>query len=91
LTSQGISLKDKIVLVKYGKVFRGLKVEKAQELGAIGVVIYSDPGDDGETTEKNGYKPYPHGPARQPSSVQKGSVEYLSTGVGEYVAPILLS
>ncbi|RPA77894.1 putative vacuolar protein sorting-associated protein [Ascobolus immersus RN42] len=87
LTEQGISLKDKIVIVKYGKVFRGLKVEKAQELGAIGVVMYSDPGDDANTTEAKGVKPYPHGPARQPSSVQKGSVEFLSTGVGDPTTP----
>lgn len=28
-------------------MFRGLKVKFAQELGAIGVLIYSDPTDDG--------------------------------------------
>ena len=78
LQKANVSLKGKIALIKYGGVFRGLKVKRASELGMIGAVIYSDPGDDGEITEANGYKAYPDGPARHPSSVQRGSVEYLS-------------
>jgi N-acetylated-alpha-linked acidic dipeptidase len=80
LEANGYDLRKEptIVLVKYGKVFRGLKVKAAEEAGAIGCLIYSDPGDDGEKTIKNGYKAYPDGPARQPSSVQRGSVQYLS-------------
>ncbi len=77
LEKAGIDLKGKIALVKYGHVFRGLKVKRASEMGMIGVVMYGDPGDDGEMTEENGHKPYPDGPARNPSSVQRGSVEYL--------------
>lgn len=79
----------KIAIVKYGGVFRGLKIKgesqnlpiltiAAQEAGAVGVIIYTDPGDDGEVTEEKGYKPYPEGPARQPSSVQRGSVQFVS-------------
>lgn len=83
LIDAGIDLQGKIVLVKYGGIFRGLKVKRASDLGAIGVVIYSDPGDDGEMTEENGYKTYPDGPARNPSSVQRGSVEYLSVAPGD--------
>lgn len=78
LRAANISLEGKIALAKYGGVFRGLKVKRAQELGMVGVVMYSDPGDDGEITEKNGIATYPHGPARQPSSVQRGSVQFLS-------------
>jgi N-acetylated-alpha-linked acidic dipeptidase len=79
LAARNISLEGKIALAKYGGVFRGLKVKRAQEMGMVGVVMYTDPGDDGEVTEKNGYKVYPDGPARQPSSVQRGSVQFLST------------
>lgn len=78
LVEAGIELEGKIALAKYGGIFRGLKVKRAQELGMVGTVIYSDPGDDGLITEENGYKPYPEGPARNPSSVQRGSVQYLS-------------
>lgn len=83
LAALNISVEGKIVIVKYGHVFRGLKVKRAQELGAVGVVIYSDPGDDGEITERNGYEVYPHGPARNPTAVQRGSVQYLSKLSGE--------
>lgn len=83
LVNAGIDLKGKIAIVKYGGIFRGLKVKRAQELGMVGVLIYSDPGDDGDITEQNGYEPYPDGPARQPSSVQRGSVQFLSIRPGD--------
>ncbi|KAI1770963.1 Zn-dependent exopeptidase [Hypoxylon cercidicola] len=87
LESRGVSVRGKIIICKYGKVFRGLKVRAAEQFGAIGVVIYSDPQEDGEYTEKNGYKPYPHGPARHPKSVQRGSVDYFSVSVGDPTTP----
>lgn len=83
LTDAGIELKGKIAIAKYGGIFRGLKVQRAQELGMVGVLIYSDPGDDGEMTIENGYDYYPDGPARHPNSVQRGSVQYLSTRPGD--------
>lgn len=87
LVEAGIDLKGKIAIAKYGGIFRGLKVKRAQELGMIGILIYSDPGDDGERTEENGYKPYPEGPARNPSSVQRGSAEFLSIRPGDPSTP----
>jgi N-acetylated-alpha-linked acidic dipeptidase len=78
LRAANISLRGKIALAKYGRIFRGLKTKRAQELGMIGIVMYSDPQEDGEITEENGYKTYPDGPARNPSSVQRGSTQYLS-------------
>ena len=87
LVEAGIDLTGKIVIARYGSIFRGLKVKRAQDLGAIGVLLYDDPGDDGEWTEENGYKPYPEGPARNPSSVQRGSVQYLSFGPGDPTTP----
>lgn len=78
LQSKGIDFNGKVVLVKYGGVFRGLKVKAAQEAGAAAVIIFTDPGDDGDIQETKGYKPYPEGPARVPSSVQRGSVQFVS-------------
>lgn len=78
LRDAGIDLRGKIALAKYGRNFRGLKVKRAQELGMLGVVMYSDPQEDGDVTEHNGYKPYPEGPARNPSAVQRGSTQFLS-------------
>lgn len=78
LVNANVTLDGKIAVVKYGRIFRGLKVKRAQELGMIGVLIYDDPQEDGEITEENGYKAYPDGPARNPSAIQRGSTQFLS-------------
>lgn len=87
LVKAGIDLEGKIAIARYGGIFRGLKVKRAQELGAVGVILYSDPGDDGEVTEEKGVEKYPKGPARQPSSVQRGSTEFLSFAPGDPTTP----
>ena len=87
LEKANISLEGAVALARYGGIFRGLKVKRAQELGAVGVLLYSDPGDDQGITEANGYKTYPDGPARQPSSVQRGSVQFLSIAPGDPTTP----
>ncbi|KAI9513246.1 Zn-dependent exopeptidase [Russula earlei] len=87
LVQKGIDITGAIVLVRYGGVFRGLKIKGAQELGAAGVLIYSDPRDDGTVTEKNGYAAYPYGPARNPTSVQRGSVQFISLYPGDPTTP----
>lgn len=81
LKELGVNVEGKIAVARYGAIFRGLKVKFAQEEGAVGVLLYTDPGDDGGVTPANGYKQYPHGPARHESSVQRGSVQFLG-GVG---------
>lgn len=78
LQQANVSLKGNIAVAKYGGIFRGLKVKRAQELGMVGIVLYTDPQEDGEITEENGYMTYPKGPARNPSSVQRGSTQFLS-------------
>lgn len=87
LIKANVSLKGKIAIARYGGIFRGLKVKRAQELGMIGTILYSDPGDDGDITEEKGLKQYPEGPARQASSVQRGSTEFLSILPGDPTTP----
>ncbi|EGO27668.1 hypothetical protein SERLADRAFT_360310 [Serpula lacrymans var. lacrymans S7.9] len=87
LVEAGVDFNGSIVLVRYGGNFRGLKVKAAQELGAAAVLIYSDLRDDGTVTVENGYVPYPHGPARNPTSVQRGSVQFLSIYAGDPTTP----
>ncbi|KAG7132369.1 glutamate carboxypeptidase like protein [Verticillium longisporum] len=87
LRKANISLAGKIAIARYGGIFRGLKIKRAQELGMVGAVLYSDPGDDGEIREENGYKTYPEGPARNPSSVQRGSAQFLSVRPGDPTTP----
>lgn len=87
LVKANVSLKGKIAIARYGGIFRGLKVKRAQELGMTATVIYSDPGDDGSTTDEKGEKQYPEGPARQASSVQRGSAQFLSIAPGDPTTP----
>lgn len=87
LVEKGVEIKDKIVIVRYNRIFRGLKVKFAEEHGAVGVLIYSDPSDDAGIDFAHGLKPYPEGPARNPSSVQRGSVMFLSDAPGDPTTP----
>ncbi|KZM18759.1 Glutamate carboxypeptidase II [Ascochyta rabiei] len=87
LQALGVELEGKIALAKYGGPFRGLKVKNAQDHGMIGAVIFSDPGDDGNMTEAKGQLAYPNGPARNPTTVQRGSVQFLSTYPGDPTTP----
>ncbi|KAI7906583.1 uncharacterized protein BX663DRAFT_534722 [Cokeromyces recurvatus] len=86
LKDQGIPLNGTIALVRYGGSFRGLKVRAAEVFGCAGVLIYSDPIDDGPVDKKNG-ESYPNGPWRSPSSVQRGSVQYISLITGDPLTP----
>ncbi len=83
LDDLGISVKGKIVLTRYGGNFRGVKVYIAQERGAAGVIIYSDPADDGYF---RGDK-YPKGPYRPDTGVQRGSVQFLFKYPGDASTP----
>ncbi|KAF7919795.1 hypothetical protein BELL_1214g00010 [Botrytis elliptica] len=83
LVKLNVSLEGKIAIARYGGIFRGLKIKRAQELGMVGTILFSDPGDDGSNTEENGAIAYPNGPARNPSSVQRGSAQFLSIAPGD--------
>jgi N-acetylated-alpha-linked acidic dipeptidase len=83
LAELGVSVKGRIVLVRYGAVYRGVKAYIAQQYGAKGVLIYSDPADDGE---KAGLK-YPAGPRRPDSAVQRGSAQFLPIYPGDPTTP----
>ncbi|KAH9482787.1 putative glutamate carboxypeptidase [Psilocybe cubensis] len=87
LVAQGTNFTGKIIITRYGVNFRGIKIQGAELLGAAGVLIYSDPRDDGFVTTKNDFPPYPAGPARNPSSIQRGSVQFLSTYPGDPSTP----
>src|SRR5246127_3215535 len=87
LEKMKVDVRGKIVLVRYGQNFRGVKVFVAQEHGAAGVIIYSDPADDGW---KRGDK-YPDGPWRPDTGVQRGSVGYMFEFPGDPTTPGMAS
>ncbi|HET7225101.1 MAG TPA: M28 family metallopeptidase [Candidatus Eisenbacteria bacterium] len=83
LAELGIDVRGRIVLMRYGRIFRGLKVRNAQNAGAAGVIIYSDPADDGYDQGD----PYPRGTARPADAIQRGSVQFLSEAPGDPTTP----
>jgi N-acetylated-alpha-linked acidic dipeptidase len=87
LEEMGIDVKGKIVIVRYGRNFRGVKSFVAQEHGAAGVIIYSDPIDDGYFKGDS----YPKGPYRPEWSVQRGSIQYMFKYPGDPTTPGIAS
>ena len=83
LKERGIDVKGKIVLVRYGAAFRGVKPRVAYEHGAIGCIIYSDPRDDGYYRGDV----LPKGPYRPADGVQRGSVVDLGIQPGDPLTP----
>jgi len=82
-----LDLKGKLLLVRYGTNFRGVKAFLAQQYGAAGILIYSDPADDGYVMGD----PYPKGPWRPDTGVQRGSVGYIFEYPGDPTTPGIAS
>lgn len=87
LKEMGIDVRGKILLVRYGQNFRGVKSFVAEEASAAAVLIYSDPADDGWV---KGDK-YPAGPWRPDSGVQRGSIGYMFHFPGDPTTPGIAS
>lgn len=83
LARLGIDVKGKIVIAKYGGSWRGIKPKVAQEHGAVGCLIYSDPKEDGY----NQGDVYPKGPYRPSDGAQRGSVMDMPVYPGDPLTP----
>ncbi len=80
LDSMGVSVKGKVVVARYGRSFRGIKAREAEKHGAVALLIYSDPQEDGYVRGDV----YPNGPMRNRDGVQRGSV---MNGAGDPATP----
>ncbi|XP_071104998.1 N-acetylated-alpha-linked acidic dipeptidase 2-like [Haliotis cracherodii] len=69
LTRQGVNVSGKIVIARYGKVFRGNKVYFAHQYGAVGIILFMDPGDFAK-----GDNFYPESMWLPPTGVQRGNI-----------------
>ncbi|MBV8052403.1 MAG: M28 family metallopeptidase [Acidobacteriaceae bacterium] len=78
-----VDVKGKIVVARYGENFRGVKALVAQQHGAAGLIIYSDPADDGWRRGDM----YPKGPWRPDTAVQRGSIGYMFEFPGDPTTP----
>ncbi len=83
LALRGIDVKGKIVIARYGGSWRGIKPKVAGEHGAVGCIIYSDPGGDGYAQGD----PYPKGGWRPDAGVQRGSVKDMPIYSGDPLTP----
>lgn len=70
LARAGVDVRGKVAVARYGRSYRGVKARLAEEAGAAALLLYSDPRDDGWFRGD----PYPAGPWRPPTGVQRGSV-----------------
>jgi N-acetylated-alpha-linked acidic dipeptidase len=82
-----IDVRGKIVIVRYGENFRGVKSYVAEQHGAAAVLIYSDPWDDGYFKGD----PYGKGPWRPETAVQRGSIQYMFKYPGDPTTPGIAS
>lgn len=83
LKSLGVSVEGKILLVRYGRVYRGIKAKLAEEHKAAGLLLFSDPADDGYVMGDS----YPRGPWRPLSGIQRGSILYTQFYPGDPLTP----
>lgn len=85
LAAAGIDVRGKIALVRYSVPYsyRGFKALTAQQRGAAGLLIYSDPADDGFAKGKV----YPEGPWGPPSHIQRGGIVFDFMVPGDPLTP----
>jgi N-acetylated-alpha-linked acidic dipeptidase len=83
LKKLNVDVKGKIVIARYGHSYRGVKARVAEENGAVGCIIYSDPADDGYMQGDV----YPKGPWRSETSAQRGSIQYGFIYPGDPLTP----
>jgi N-acetylated-alpha-linked acidic dipeptidase len=79
----GVSVEGKIVLARYGEGYRGVKAKLAEQHKAAALILYSDPEEDGFAAGT----PYPEGPWRPMSSIQRGSILYTQIYPGDPLTP----
>lgn len=82
LESLGIDVSGKIVIARYGGNYRGYKAKFAEEAGAIGLIIFTDPANSGYSQGL----PWPEGGYANDSSIQRGSIKTLDY-VGDPLTP----
>ncbi len=79
----GVEVRGRIVLARYGRSHRAVKVFTAQQEGAAGIVLYSDPADDGAARGPV----WPDGRWRAAFQVQRGNAKYSWFWHGDPLTP----
>jgi N-acetylated-alpha-linked acidic dipeptidase len=83
LETAGVSLRGTIALMRYGRCYRGIKVDMAARFGCAAALLFSDPADDGA-----GKGPvWPEGPWKPDWDAQRGSISPMGRAPGDPSTP----
>lgn len=82
LARHGVSVRNRIVIARLGRLFRGTKARIAEEHGAAGMILFSDPAEDGAAAGPV----FPAGVWRPEWAIQRGSVP-PGTSFGDPATP----
>lgn len=83
VAAAGVDVRGKIVIARYARSHRAVKIHTAERAGAAGIIIYSDPADDGFARGKV----WPDGPWRNGTQVQSGNGKYSWFWHGDPLTP----
>ncbi len=83
LKSLGVDVHGKVVIARYGKAYRGCKVELAAEFGAAAVLLFTDPSEDGAAKGDV----WPKGPWKPDTDAQRGSILSIAHDPGDPSTP----
>ena len=91
LKDSKVNMDGKIYIMRNGgnnnSVHPSLLIRAAQDNGASGIIFYSDPHDDGKYTQKNGYKSFPRGYARNGHAIDQNTGSFIFTQPGDPTTP----
>ncbi len=83
LAAAGVDVRGKIVVARYARSHRAVKLHTAEQAGAAGIIIYSDPADDGYARGLT----WPEGPWRADFQSQSGNGKYSWFWHGDPLTP----
>ncbi len=81
--SAAVDVRGKIVIARYGRSHRAVKIHTAQDAGAAAIIIYSDPADDGYVRGPV----WPDGPWRADWQLQRGNGKFSWFWHGDPLSP----
>lgn len=91
LIQANVSLEGKIGIIKAAQIspylarhnlreFRGSQMQRASKMGLVGLLVYQDPQEDADIVPDNGKQPFPYGPARPETMIERGAALTGSKG-----------
>ncbi|MCB9908639.1 MAG: M28 family peptidase [Planctomycetes bacterium] len=83
LEKEKIPVAGCIAVARYGKGYRGVKLSLAEQHGCVGLILFSDPADDGAGKGKT----WPQGPWKPAWEAERGSVGSFVNPPGDPSTP----